>query len=160
MWGARTKVPKSTQVLLFCEGVYFLARTRVGTAAARCVCVWIVGGSGRSGPGRAKFFQFIPVLHRVSVLSGTQKSSTGSNLRYTQCLDFEYPVHTGTPDPRFTGFTGYGKSRIRIPVPDLEFRWRKKKKSTCQVTKFSSTLRWSFYTAKFIGLPAICKIQI
>ena len=112
-----------------------------------------------SGPGRAEFFQFIPVFFHIKlVLSGAQKSSTGSNLRYTQCLDFEYPVHTGTPDPRFTGFTGYGKSRIRIPVPDLEFRWRKKK-STCQVTQFSSILLWSFYTASFIGLPACIRCK-
>eukprot|EP01050_Picozoa_sp_SAG11_P063861 SAG11_NODE_43718_length_162_cov_76.333333_1_plen_31_part_01 len=25
MWGARTKVPKSTEVLIFCEGVCFSA---------------------------------------------------------------------------------------------------------------------------------------
>lgn len=115
LWRRVQKYPKVPRYCFFCEGVYFLARTRVGTAAARCVSVWIVGGSGRSGPGRAKFFQFIPVFHRVSVLSGAQKSSTGSDLRYTRCLDLQYPVRTGTPDPGFTGFTGftrYGKSRI------------------------------------------------
>ena len=72
LWRRVQKYPKVPRYCFFCEGVYFLARTRVGTAAARCVCVWIVGGSGPSGPGRAKFFQFIPVLHRVSVLSGAQ----------------------------------------------------------------------------------------
>ena len=107
LWRRVQKYPKVPRYCFFCEGVYFLARTRVGTAAARCVSVWIVGGSGPSGPGRAKFFQFIPVLHRVSVLSGAQKSSTGSNLRYTRCLDLQYPVRTGTPDPRFTRFTRF-----------------------------------------------------
>ena len=114
-------------VLLFCEGVYIFVRgtASVGRYGGRSVLfgwivggafwLWIVGASGPSGPGRSNFFQFIPVFHIKSVLSGTQKSSTGSNLRYTRCLDSEYPVGTGTPDPGFTGFTGstrYGKSRI------------------------------------------------
>ena len=55
LWRRVQKCPKVPRYCFFCEGVYFLARTRVGTAAARCVCVWIVGGSGPSGPGRAIF---------------------------------------------------------------------------------------------------------
>ena len=116
---ARTKVPKSTEVLLFLRGRIFFSAYRGeygGSSVFSVWILWILGASGPSGPGRAKFFQFIPVLHRVSVLSGAQKSSTGSDLRYTRCLDLQYPVRTGTPDPGFTGFTGfirYGKSRIR-----------------------------------------------
>ena len=75
-----------------------------------------------SGPGRAKFFQFIPVFHIKSVLSGTQKSSTGSNLRYTRCLDLKYPVRTGTADPRFTGFTGFTRYEYGTKIPNLRPR--------------------------------------
>ena len=80
---------------------------------------WIVGASRPSGPGRAKFFQFIPVFRIKSVLSGTQKSSTGSNLRYTRCLDLQYPVRTGTPDPRFTRFTGFTWYGKILQIPNL-----------------------------------------
>ena len=44
LWRRVQKCPKVPRYCFFCEGVYFLARTRVGTAAARCVSVWIVGG--------------------------------------------------------------------------------------------------------------------
>ena len=99
-----------------------------------------------SGPGRAKFFQFIPVLHRVSVLSGTQKSSTGSNLRYTRCLDSQYPVRTGTPDPRFTRFTGftwYGKI-LQIPNLRSTSKAQPTQKRTAQGTRSDPVLlTWS-----------------
>ena len=62
LWRRVQKYPKVPRYCFFCGGVYFLARTRVGTAAARCVSVWILGGPRPSGPGRAKFFQFIPVF--------------------------------------------------------------------------------------------------
>ena len=112
--GARIKVPRYcffARAYIFAGGSAYPGRY----GGQLGIFGWVAGGSGPSGPGRAKFFQFIPVFHIKPVLSGTQKSSTGSNLRYTRCLDLQYPVRTGTPDPGFTGFTGstrYGKSRI------------------------------------------------
>ena len=115
LWRRVQKYPKSTQVLLFLRGRIFFSAYPGRYGGSSVFFVWIVGGSGPSGPRRSKLFQFIAVFHIQSVLSGAQKSSTGSDLRYTRCLDLQYPVRTGTPDPGFTGFTGstrYGKSRI------------------------------------------------
>eukprot|EP01050_Picozoa_sp_SAG11_P049468 SAG11_NODE_27047_length_337_cov_2.058824_1_plen_106_part_10 len=85
LWRRVQKYPRVPRYCFFCEGVYiFSAYPGPGRYVGSSVCFgWIVGGSGPSGPGWSKFFQFIPVCHRVSVLSGAQKSSTGSDLRYT-----------------------------------------------------------------------------
>ena len=102
-------------VLLFCEGVYIFVRgtASVGRYGGSSVLFgWIVGASGPLGPD-GRNFPVYTIFHIKSVLSGTQKSSTGSNLRYTRCLDLQYPVRTGTPDPRFTRFTGFTWYRVR-----------------------------------------------
>ena len=60
------------RIPLFFARAYFFSAYPGEYGGSSVFSVWIVGASGPSGPGRSKFFQFIPVLNIKLVLSGTQ----------------------------------------------------------------------------------------
>ena len=115
---------RSTRVLFFCEGVYFFERYRKCRWVRRAARYFLVDPR-RVRAVWARTGEIFPVYTSLTYKFGTSwysKSSTGSNLRYTRCLDLKYPVRTGTADPRFTGFTGFTRYEYGTKIPNLRPR--------------------------------------